>query len=100
MSQPDHMLLVQGIWEGEVMLDLECLHENDEDKYLVDNKGKWYDRCLIQEWFDADRRDVLGVIDKQNMNTSGDFRCYTIWNLDFEPKLVGNEHFKEWTESQ
>lgn len=95
----DHELHITGIWEGDVMMDIHCVHSDDDIEWFKDAEGEVHVDCLVQLWFDADRRDVFGTITRADANQQGTFLLYTTWNLDLEPKLVGKSDFQDWTDS-
>ena len=95
-SKHDHELSITGIWEGDVMMDLHCTHDDADPGFFEDENGITIEECLVQLWFEADRRDVLGTITRADANQYGNYLLYTTWNLDLEPRLVGEADYNDW----
>ena len=94
MRHADHKLVINGTWEGELMTDLLCLH--DQTRFFKDSEGRIYDYCLVQEWYDNDGRDVIGH--STTLTPEGHILLWTTWNLDECPVLVGRAQYQEWKE--
>lgn len=96
MRHADHKLVITGTWEGDLLYDLHCLHLPED--WHTDDQGVIHETCLVQDWWDNDRRDVLGH--STTLTPQGHILFWTTWNWDSEPTLVGREQYREWKDSQ
>ena len=94
MRHADHKLIINGTWEGDLMIDFICLH--DDTEFHEDDEGRTYEDCIVQGWYDNDGRDMIGH--STTLTPEGHILLWTTWNYSNEPLLVGRGQYKEWKE--
>ena len=95
LPYPDHKVVITGTWEGDLMYTLECLHKNTDQFFKDKDSGEVFDECIVQSWWDADSRDVLGTSHPSDMK-DGEIHLNTTWTEDGSPTLCGRAAYEDW----
>lgn len=92
----DHLLIWRGFHFEIPSFDLECWHEDDDARFFMDNEGNVNDECLVQQWFD---NDGIFIVTNSDTPTDNSLPCWTTYDYDGQPTLVGLAQYKDWKES-